>query len=56
MRIAITLVSLSLAVSALAGNVYTRTANGVTVAVKHHLAGQTALVRLQVMGDRIIRV
>ncbi|MCI6477582.1 MAG: DUF5110 domain-containing protein [Bacteroidales bacterium] len=56
MRIAITLVSLSLAVSALAGNVYTRTANGVTVAVKHHLAGQTALVRLQVMGDKIIRV
>ncbi len=39
-----------------AQNKFTKNANGVTVAVKKHLLGQTALVRLQVMGDKIIRV
>ena len=39
-----------------AANIFTRTDKGVTVAVKRHLAGQTALVRIQVMGEKIIRV
>lgn len=39
-----------------AANKYAKTATGVTVAVKKHLKGQTSLVRLQVMGEKIIRV
>lgn len=37
-------------------NIFTKTPQGVTIAVKKHIPGQTALVRLQVMGEKIIRV
>lgn len=56
MKILSTFVMLFAAASLSAANIYTKTAKGVTVAVKNHYAGQTALVRLQVMGDKIIRV
>lgn len=47
---------LCLAATAVAANGVSRTKAGVTVAVRQHHAGQTALVRLTVVGDKIIRV
>ena len=56
MKILPTIAILLLSGSMTAANIYTRTPKGVTVAVKKHHAGQTALVRLQVLGEKIIRV
>ena len=56
MKILSTFVMLFAAATISAANIYTKTAKGVTVAIKNHYAGQTALVRLQVMGDKIFRV
>ena len=56
MKILHTIAFLLLSGSMTAANIYTKTPKGVTVAVKKHYAGQTALVRLQVLGEKIIRV
>lgn len=47
---------LCLSAAAWAGGNVSRTAGGVTVAIGQHRQGQTALVRLNVVSDKIIRV
>ena len=49
-------ISLLLTATAISAANYTKTDKGITVSVKNHAADQPQLVRLQVMGDKIIRV
>ena len=51
-----TLAMMLVAASVSAANIYTKTPGGVSVAVKKHYKGQTALVRLKVVNDKIIHV